>query len=99
MRLKLESPDASAPAFLHLALPSSSGPGSYPDVPPVIGVSCEGLAPPLLLRLTQLLWEHCEQLLGAPMAHGLAVQLLEALPDLPPDTPMPQVFRWAGGPG
>jgi hypothetical protein len=92
MRLRLESPDASAPAFLHLALPSSSS-SSYPDCPPVIGVSCEALAPALLLRLTQLLWEHCKQLLGSPMVHSLAVHLLESLPDLPPDTPMPQAFR------
>ncbi|GIL84569.1 hypothetical protein Vretifemale_13233, partial [Volvox reticuliferus] len=92
VRLSLDLPEdcsvatrADAPLVLEFVRLSRGGDGegdgggaevSYPDVAPLVSVSCAGLAAGALRHLTCVLAQESQQLLGQPALHDLAVRAL-----------------------
>ncbi|KXZ49867.1 hypothetical protein GPECTOR_19g318 [Gonium pectorale] len=54
------------------------GAPAYPDAPPLVSVSCAGLAAGALRHLTRVMAQESQQLLGQPALHDLATCALEA---------------------
>lgn len=51
----------------------------YPQVVPLLGVSCQSLPPPILQGLTKELTQQAQGLVGSPMIHELASSITEHL--------------------